>query len=143
MGIPDYGVMIGDLKPCLETVRACRLCAHEMPRAPNPVLQASAAARILVAGQAPGNLADLTGTPFNDPSGVRLRDWMGVSQEAFHDASRVAVVPMGFCFPGSDARGGDLAPGTDVAIGECRGGDPDRGICPEMASRGPDGRFAH
>ena len=114
--MPDYGVMDGDIKSYLENVRACRLCAHEMSRAPNPVLQASDTARLLVAGQAPGNLADVTGTPFNDPSGVRLRDWMGVSEDEFYDASRVAIVPMGFCFPGNDAKGGDRPPMKRCAV---------------------------
>ncbi len=81
-----------------------------MERAPNPILQVSATARILVAGQAPGNLADLSGKPFTDPSGVRLRAWMGVSEAEFYDASRIAIVPMGFCFPGYDKTGGDIPP---------------------------------
>ena len=81
-----------------------------MERAPNPIFQLSGSARVLVAGQAPGNLADTTGIPFNDPSGDRLRDWMGVPREEFYDPSRVAILPMGFCFPGYDAKGGDLPP---------------------------------
>jgi len=105
-----YDHMTDNLKSYLEQIRACRLCEHEMRRAPNPVLQVSGSARILVAGQAPGNLADVTGTPFNDPSGVRLRDWMGVTEAEFYDSSRVAIVPMGFCFPGNDDNGGDLPP---------------------------------
>ena len=105
-----YVHMTDNLKSYLEEIRACRLCEHEMRRPPNPVLQVSGGARILVAGQAPGNLADVTGTPFNDPSGVRLRDWMGVTEAEFYDSSRVAIVPMGFCFPGNDDKGGDLPP---------------------------------
>ncbi len=81
-----------------------------MDRAPNPVLQAASTARILVCGQAPGNLADVTGKPFNDPSGKRLREWMGVTDEEFYDETRVAIIPMGFCFPGYDAKGGDRPP---------------------------------
>lgn len=81
-----------------------------MPNAPNPVFQLHPAARILVASQAPGNLADRSGTPFNDPSGRRLRDWMGVTPEEFYDETRVAILPMGFCFPGHDRNGGDLPP---------------------------------
>ena len=99
-----------ELQPLLARIRGCRLCASEMPNAPNPVFRADRHARILVASQAPGNLADRSGTPFNDPSGVRLREWMGVSETEFYDASRVAIVPMGFCFPGHDAKGGDLPP---------------------------------
>ena len=105
-----YDIMSDDLQPYLDQIRACQLCASDMSRAPHPVLQASASARILVAGQAPGNLADVTGIPFNDPSGKRLREWMGVTDEEFYDASRVAVVPMGFCFPGYDSRGADRPP---------------------------------
>jgi len=89
---------------------ACRLCIGEMPNRPRPVFQIDPRARVLVASQAPGNLADKSGIPFNDPSGERLRDWMGVSGEVFYDPSRVAILPMGFCFPGHDAKGGDLPP---------------------------------
>lgn len=81
-----------------------------MDRAPNPVLQASENARVLVAGQAPGNLADQSGRPFSDPSGDRLRAWMGVTESEFYDENRIAIVPMGFCFPGYDAKGGDRPP---------------------------------
>ncbi len=87
-----------------------------MERAPNPILQVSGTARILVAGQAPGNLADLSGRPFTDPSGVRLREWMGVTEEEFYDASRVAIVPMGFCFPGYDKSGSDIPPMKRCAV---------------------------
>ena len=86
--------MSDDLQPYLDQIRTCRLCAGEMSRPPHPVLQASASARI----------------PFNDPSGTRLRDWMGVTDEEFYDRSRVAIVPMGFCFPGYDSRGADRPP---------------------------------
>ena len=102
--MPDY------LQSLLTRIRACTLCEDEMRRAPNPILQATANARILVVGQAPGNLADVTGTPFNDPSGDRLRGWMAVTREEFYDASRIAIVPMGFCFPGYDDKGSDIPP---------------------------------
>ncbi|MEO0981847.1 MAG: uracil-DNA glycosylase family protein [Pseudomonadota bacterium] len=108
--------MANDLNAYLDRVRACRLCEGEMPEAPRPVLQASATARVLVVGQAPGNLARNSGKPFSDPSGVRLREWMGVDEATFYDASRVAVVPMGFCFPGYDAKGGDLPPMKRCAV---------------------------
>ncbi|MEE9380415.1 MAG: uracil-DNA glycosylase family protein [Hyphomonadaceae bacterium] len=94
----------------LKELRACTLCKADMERAPNPILQVSPTARILIAGQAPGNLADTTGIPFNDPSGDRLRDWMGVTRDEFYDAGRIAIVPMGFCFPGYDKSGGDIPP---------------------------------
>lgn len=94
-------------------IRACRVCAEAsapLPHAPRPVLRVSPTARLLIASQAPGNLVNQTGVPFNDPSGNRLRDWMGVDRETFYDVSRIAIVPMGFCFPGNDAAGGDLPP---------------------------------
>ncbi|WP_018407444.1 uracil-DNA glycosylase family protein [Methylocystis rosea] len=96
-------------------IRACRVCAEtpegvKLPHEPRPVLRVSPTARLLLASQAPGNLVNVTGVPFNDPSGDRLRDWMGVDRETFYDVSRIAIVPMGFCFPGYDAAGGDLPP---------------------------------
>ncbi|MEL8055088.1 MAG: uracil-DNA glycosylase family protein [Pseudomonadota bacterium] len=102
--------MADDLHSLVAKIRACQLCRGDMDRAPNPILQPSATAKILIASQAPGNLADLSGKPFDDPSGRRLRDWMGVSEDEFYDASRVAIAPMGFCFPGYDKNGGDLPP---------------------------------
>jgi uracil-DNA glycosylase len=94
-------------------IRACRVCAdgpNPLPHEPRPVFRVSKTARLLLASQAPGNLVNLTGVPFNDPSGNRLRDWMGVDRETFYDVSRIAIAPMGFCFPGNDAAGGDLPP---------------------------------
>lgn len=96
-------------------IRACRICVETpdgapLPHAPRPIFRVSSTARLLVAGQAPGNLVHQTGVPFNDPSGNRLRDWMGVDRETFYDVSKIAVIPMGFCFPGNDAAGGDLPP---------------------------------
>ncbi len=87
----------------------CTRCADHLPLGPRPILRVSRSARILVAGQAPGSRVHHTGIPFNDPSGDRLRDWMGVDRETFYDVSRIAIVPMGFCYPGSAARG-DLPP---------------------------------
>lgn len=81
-----------------------------MPHEPRPVLQLSKTSRLLLAGQAPGARVHASGRPFTDPSGVRLRDWLGMDEETFYDASRMAIVPMGFCFPGNDAKGGDLPP---------------------------------
>ena len=91
-------------------IRACTLCKGDMALAPKPVLSVSSTATILIAGQAPGNLAMQSGRPFTDPSGVRLRAWMGVDDEIFYDASKVAIVPMGFCFPGYDKNGSDIPP---------------------------------
>ena len=91
-------------------IRACTLCKADMERAPKPILSVSHTAKILIAGQAPGNLAMESGRPFTDPSGVRLRDWMGVDEETFYDADKIAIVPMGFCFPGYDKTGSDIPP---------------------------------
>ncbi len=102
-----------DLDALAAQISACRHCAQAsrpLPHAPRPVFRISSTARLLLASQAPGNLVNQTGIPFNDPSGERLRDWMGVGRETFYDVSRIAIAPMGFCFPGNDAAGGDLPP---------------------------------
>lgn len=96
-------------------IKACRICVEEpdgppLPHEPRPVLRVSATARLLIAGQAPGVRVHASGLPFDDPSGDRLRQWMGVSRETFFDTSRIAVAAMGFCFPGHDSKGGDLPP---------------------------------
>lgn len=101
-------------------IRACRRCRDDptgrpLPHEPRPVLRVSATARIGVFGQAPGTRVHASGTPFTDPSGVRLRAWMGVSDDEFYDTTRIAVIPMGFCFPGLDAKGGDLPPRRECA----------------------------
>lgn len=103
------------LPSLLREIRSCRLCLEApqgapLPHEPRPVLQVSPAAKLAVFGQAPGNLVNKTGKPFNDPPGVRLREWMGVSDEEFYDEKKIAIIPMGFCFPGYDAKGGDLPP---------------------------------
>lgn len=95
------------LPKLLESVRACRLCEDELE--PRPVLVASRTARILIVGQAPGRRVHESGVPFDDPSGDRLRDWMRLDRERFYDASRVAFLPMAFCYPGTGS-GGDLPP---------------------------------
>ncbi|MBB5518680.1 uracil-DNA glycosylase family protein [Amphiplicatus metriothermophilus] len=99
----------------VEEIRACRHCAEHLPHEPRPVLQAAASARVGIFGQAPGTRVHASGRPFTDPSGVRLRDWLGMSEDVFYDARRVAIVPMGFCFPGLDAKGGDLPPRRECA----------------------------
>ncbi len=90
--------------------RACTLCAAELPLGPRPVLQVSATARLLITSQAPGTKVHLSGRPFTDASGDRLRAWLGISADVFYDASRVAILPMGLCYPGVLARGGDRPP---------------------------------
>ncbi|EMP55730.1 Uracil DNA glycosylase [Marinobacter santoriniensis NKSG1] len=95
-------------------VRACTLCADVLPCEPRPVVQLSEASRILVVGQAPGRRVHETGLPFNDPSGDRLRQWMGVTRDTFYDESRMAILPMGFCYPGT-GKSGDLPPRPECA----------------------------
>jgi len=90
------------------------MCSEHLPLGPRPVFQADPAARILVVGQAPGTAVHNTGIPFNDPSGDRLRKWMGVDRETFYDAKKCAVIPMGFCYPGR-GKGGDLPPRPECA----------------------------
>ncbi len=99
----------------LGEIRRCRLCEAELPLGPRPVLRARATARILVVGQAPGTRVHETGIPWNDPSGDRLRRWLALSRDAFYDETRIAIVPMGYCYPGRDPRGGDLPPRKECA----------------------------
>jgi uracil-DNA glycosylase len=98
----------------LAQVRACTRCAEHLPLGPRPVLQLHGSASLLIAAQAPGRKVHACGVPFDDASGDRLRDWLGLSREAFYDARRVAIVPMGFCYPGS-AAGGNLPPRPECA----------------------------
>jgi len=95
-------------------VRACRICEKHLPLGPRPVLQASPQSRLLIVSQAPGRKVHETGIPFNDVSGDRLREWLGVDRATFYDADRIAIVPMGFCFPGT-GKGGDLPPRPECA----------------------------
>ena len=113
--IPD------DLTTHLRELRACRLCRDAprhggpLPHEPRPIVQIASTARLSIASQAPGMRAHASGVPFQDPSGVRLRNWLGLDEPAFYDASRLAIVPMGACFPGYDAHGGDLPPRRECA----------------------------
>lgn len=97
------------LDALLREVRACRLCEAVLPRGPRPVLQASATSRVLIVGQAPGTRVHESGIPWNDASGRRLRDWLHVDEATFYDAARVAILPMGLCYPGR-AGSGDAPP---------------------------------
>lgn len=99
----------------LQEIRACSLCTAHLPLGPRPVVQASASARLLIAAQAPGRRVHDTGLPFNDPSGDRLRHWLGIDRDTFYDASRVAIVPMGFCYPGT-GKSGDMPPRPECAV---------------------------
>lgn len=102
------------LEDLLVAVRNCRACEGKLPLGPRPVLQVGAAARILVVGQAPGLRVHTTGVPWDDPSGERLRTWMGVDKDSFYNVSRVAIVPIGYCYPGR-GNGGDLPPRPECA----------------------------
>jgi len=102
------------LSKLMTEVRACTICAAHLPQGPRPVLQADARARILIAGQAPGSKVHASGVPFDDASGERLRQWMGLSREEFYDPKLVAILPMGFCYPGTGSMG-DLPPRKECA----------------------------
>jgi uracil-DNA glycosylase len=103
------------LNSLINDVRTCALCAEYLPLGPRPVIQVHESARILVAGQAPGKRVHETGIPFNDPSGDRLRKWMGISYKSFYDPTQVAILPMGFCFPGT-GKSGDLPPRRECTV---------------------------
>jgi len=103
------------LQALLRAVRACRLCEKDLPLGPRPTLRARATARLLIVGQAPGTRVHETGIPWNDPSGDRLRAWLDVPREVFYDESRIAIIPMGLCYPGRNPRGGDLPPRPECA----------------------------
>jgi uracil-DNA glycosylase len=109
-----------ELDLVLAAIRACRHCVEQpisapLPHEPRPVLRASRTARLAICSQAPGTRVHESGTPFTDRSGDRLREWMGVTPEKFYDEARVAIVPMGFCFPGQDEKGADLPPRRECA----------------------------
>ncbi|MGX5913828.1 uracil-DNA glycosylase family protein [Aliidiomarina sp. Khilg15.8] len=105
---------MSELDELLPRVRACTLCAEFLPKGPRPVVQASDRARILIAGQAPGRKVHASGKPFDDASGDRLRDWLGVSRDEFYDPTKFAILPMGFCYPGTGSNG-DLPPRPECA----------------------------
>nr|WP_241301437.1 uracil-DNA glycosylase family protein [Microbulbifer elongatus] len=98
----------------LKEVRACRLCEANLPLGPRPVVSAARSARLLIIGQAPGTRVHESGIPWNDPSGDRLRDWLQLDRETFYDESHIAIMPMGFCYPGR-GKGGDLPPRPECA----------------------------
>jgi uracil-DNA glycosylase len=110
-----------DFDEIVQSLRACRICRDEpryggpLPHEPRPIVQGSATARLCIASQAPGTRAHASGVPFSDRSGTRLRSWLGLDETTFYDADTVAIVPMGHCFPGQDAKGGDLPPRRECA----------------------------
>jgi uracil-DNA glycosylase len=102
-----------DVTPLLKEIKNCRLCENFIPE-PNPVLRANSQSKILIVGQAPGSKVHASGIPWNDPSGKRLRSWLGVRDEEFYDENKFAIVPMGFCYPGK-GNSGDLPPRPECA----------------------------
>ncbi len=100
----------------LQQIRACRICSAELPLGPRPVVRGTPDARILIIGQAPGTRVHASGIPWDDKSGERLRAWLNLTPEQFYDESRIAIMPMGFCYPGRDPKGGDLPPRAECAL---------------------------
>lgn len=103
-----------EFKDLLKSINSCTLCEDELPFGANPVVQLNPKAKILIAGQAPGRIVHETNIPFNDKSGDRLRSWMGVDKTLFYDSTKIAILPMGFCFPGT-GKSGDLPPRKECA----------------------------
>jgi uracil-DNA glycosylase len=99
----------------LKQVRACQVCASDLPLGPRPIVQLAGSARLLIIGQAPGSKAHASGIPWNDASGDRLRGWLDLDRSAFYDSTEIAMVPMGFCYPGAGATGGDVPPRPECA----------------------------
>lgn len=102
------------LEVLLSKIRACTICATELPEGARPIVRGASSARTLIIGQAPGRRVHASGIPWNDPSGNRLREWMGIDEETFYDESRFAIMPMGFCYPGTGTSG-DLPPRKECA----------------------------
>jgi uracil-DNA glycosylase len=121
LGSMAGGPVEDEFQGLMQCVRACRICrdapryGHALAHEPRPVLQARPSARICIISQAPGARAHASGRPYTDPSGVRIRNWLGLDEEAFYDARNIAIVGMGLCFPGNDAKGGDLPPRRECA----------------------------
>lgn len=105
---------VDTLEALAAEVRACRVCAASLPHAPRPVLRVSPTARLLIVGQAPGRRVHESGVPWDDPSGQRLRQWLGVATDDFYAVSRVAIIPIGMCYPGT-VDGSDLPPRPECA----------------------------
>jgi uracil-DNA glycosylase len=115
--IPNHSfsdIRQSSLDRLLHEVRACRACEIELPFEPHPILRATTTARLLIVGQAPGVLAHESGIPWNDPSGDRLRQWMGIDRASFYDESCIAIIPIGYCYPGR-GQSGDLPPRAKCA----------------------------
>jgi uracil-DNA glycosylase len=110
----DTGMPLPEPLPILHDIAGCTRCAAHLPHGPRPVVQASASARLLIVGQAPGRRVHDSGIPWNDPSGDQLRSWLQLTREQFYDERRIAIVPIGFCYPGK-GRSGDLPPRPECA----------------------------
>jgi len=104
-----------ELETLVDEIRACRVCADHLPLGPRPVVRMAQSAQILIIGQAPGTKVHESGVPWNDASGDRLRAWMSVERDVFYDEQRIAIMPMGFCYPGRALNGGDLPPRPECA----------------------------
>jgi uracil-DNA glycosylase len=111
----DSSSSAADFPALLDRIRACAHCRDRLPHAPRPVVHAAPTARLLILSQAPGRIVHETGISFNDRSGDRLRDWLGIDRSVFYDETRIAIMPMGFCYPGVDRHGGDLPPRPECA----------------------------
>jgi uracil-DNA glycosylase len=109
-----YTLLMSRLDALLKEIRTCQMCEGALPLGPKPVLRASTTAKLLIVGQAPGRRVHETGIPWNDPSGDRLRTWLGMTREEFYDERRIAIVPTGLCYPGSGPRG-DSPPRPECA----------------------------
>jgi len=107
--------VVPELERTLARVRACRTCADHLPLGPRPVVRMAVSARLLIIGQAPGTKVHASGVPWDDKSGDRLRDWLGMTIADFYDEGRVAIMPMGFCYPGRAKNGGDNPPRPECA----------------------------
>jgi len=107
--------MVDELEGLLHEISVCCVCADDLPLGPRPVVRAASGAKILIIGQAPGTRVHESGIPWNDPSGERLREWMDVADDVFYDPSRIAIMPMGFCYPGRQDKGGDKPPRPECA----------------------------
>jgi uracil-DNA glycosylase len=99
----------------LREISACRMCEAKLPHGPRPILRASGSARLLIVSQAPGSKVHQTGVPWSDQSGDRLRNWMGLDRTIFYDQTKIAILPIGFCYPGAAANGGDKPPRPECA----------------------------
>lgn len=102
------------LEPLLKEIRACKVCEPSLPLGANPVIQASSSAQLLIIGQAPGTRVHETSIPWNDPSGNRLREWLALDKQTFYDPNKIAIMPMGLCYPGK-GKSGDLPPRKECA----------------------------